>query len=195
MPAIASGWNVIVRKKTLEDNHYDLRKVQVYPGTGPFRSVKYTENEVWIMEKNKNYWNKELPYLDGLEFYHVLPFSPEMASAILANRVDYVFACDPATFRKAAATPRMSTETHYQSVVHATWINNKRKPLDDSRVRRAMHLVLDRPVLIEVVKDVAPMMAGGFLYLFSELATRQAERDKWLGYHRTRSPRSRKPAR
>jgi peptide/nickel transport system substrate-binding protein len=65
MSAIASGWNVIVRKKTLEENHYDLRKIQVYPGTGPFHSVKYTENEVWIMEKNKNYWNKELPYLDG----------------------------------------------------------------------------------------------------------------------------------
>src|SRR5262249_1434659 len=44
MSAIASGFNVIVRKKTLEDNNYDLRKVQVYPGTGPFRSVKYTEN-------------------------------------------------------------------------------------------------------------------------------------------------------
>ena len=83
----------------------DLRKVLVYPGTDPFRSVKYTENEVWIMEKNKNYWSKELPYLDGIEFYHVLPFSPEMASAILANRVDYVFATDPATFRKATATP------------------------------------------------------------------------------------------
>src|ERR1700739_1241492 len=161
MSALASGFNVILRKKTLEDNHYDLRKVQVYPGTGPFRSVKYTENEVWIMEKNKNYWNKELPYLDGIEFYHVLPFSPEMASAILAKRVDYVFATDPATFRKATTTKGMSTETHYQSVVHATWVNNKRKPFDDPRVRRAMHLVLERPVLMEVVKDVAPMMVGG----------------------------------
>ena len=74
MSAIASGWNVIVRKKTLEDNRYDLRKVQIYPGTGPFRSVKYTENEVWTMEKNKNYWNKELPYLDGIEFYHCCRF-------------------------------------------------------------------------------------------------------------------------
>src|SRR5256714_122794 len=79
MSALASGFNVILRKKTLEDNHYDLRKVQIYPGTGPFRSVKYTESEVWIMGKNKNYWNKELPYVDGIEFYHVLPFSPEMA--------------------------------------------------------------------------------------------------------------------
>jgi len=182
MSAIASGWNIIVRKKTLEDNNDDLRKIQAYPGTGPFRSVKYTENEVWVMEKNKNYWNKELPYLDGIEFYHVLPFSPEMASAILAKRVDYVFATDPSTYRKAAATQGMSTETHYQSVIHATWTNNKRKPFDDPRVRRALHLVLDRPVLIEVVKDVAPMMEGGLLYPFSAFATPKEERDKRLGY-------------
>src|SRR5438270_4396865 len=61
------------------------------------------------MEKNKSYWNKQMPYLDRIEFYHVLPFSPEMASAILANRVDYVFATDPATFRKATATAGMTT--------------------------------------------------------------------------------------
>src|SRR5690242_18102995 len=40
MSAIASGWNVIVRKKTLEDNNFNLRKVVTYPGTGPFRSVR-----------------------------------------------------------------------------------------------------------------------------------------------------------
>ena len=34
MSAFASGWNVIVRKKTLEDNNYNLRKLVTYPGTG-----------------------------------------------------------------------------------------------------------------------------------------------------------------
>ena len=58
MSAIASGWNVIVRKKTLEDNNYNLRKVEIYPGTGPFKSVKRVENESWLFEKNPNYWNK-----------------------------------------------------------------------------------------------------------------------------------------
>ena len=109
MSAIASGWNVIVRKKTLEDNNYNLRKLVVYPGTGPFRSVRRIENELWVMEKNPNYWNKGLPYLDGIEFYNVLPFSPEMASAILSGRVDYVRATDPVTARKAKDTPGMST--------------------------------------------------------------------------------------
>src|ERR1700746_1006976 len=77
MSAFASGWNVIVRKKTLEDNNYNLRKLMTYPGTGPFRSVRRVENELWVMERNPNYWNNGLPYLDGIEFYHVLPFSPE----------------------------------------------------------------------------------------------------------------------
>jgi peptide/nickel transport system substrate-binding protein len=182
MAAIASGWNVIVRKKTLEDNNYNLRKMVTYPGTGPFRSVRRVENEVWVMEKNPNYWNKGLPYLDGIEFYNVLPFSPEMASAILSNRVDYVRATDPVTKRKAMDTPGMSTATYYQSVVHATWVNNKKKALDDPRVRRAMHLVLDKPVLVEVVKDVAPMMFGGFIYPFSEFATPKEDLTKRLGY-------------
>jgi peptide/nickel transport system substrate-binding protein len=182
MSALASGWNVIVRKKTLEDNNYNLRKVVVYPGTGPFRSVRRVENEVWVMEKNPNYWNKGLPYLDGIEFYHVLPFSPEMASAILSNRVDYVLATDPVTFRKAKTMPEISTDTHYQSVVHATWINNKKKPLDDPRVRRALNLALDHRILVEVVKDVAPMITGGFIYPFSEFATPKEEFEKRLGH-------------
>src|ERR1700731_2429935 len=105
MSAIASGWNVIVRKKTLEDNNYNLRKVEIYPGTGPFKSVKRVENEGWTMEKNKDYWNKGLPYLDGIEFFHTLPFSPEMGSAILSNRVDYVRITDPVTARRAKDMP------------------------------------------------------------------------------------------
>jgi peptide/nickel transport system substrate-binding protein len=182
MSALASGWNVIVRKKTLEDNNYNLRKVEVYPGTGPFRSVKRVENETWTMEKNPNYWNKGLPYLDGIEFYHTLPFSPEMGSAILSNRVDYVRITDPVTARKAKAMPGITATDHYQSVIQATWMNNKRTPLDDPRVRRAMHLVLDKAVLVDVVKDVAPMLVGGFIYPFSEFATPKEELKKRLGY-------------
>jgi ABC-type transport system substrate-binding protein len=182
MAAFASGWNVIFRKKTLEDNNYNLRRVVDIPGTGPFKSVRRVENEVWVMEKNKAYWNKGLPYLDGIEFYHALPFSPELGSALLSNRVDYGRIVDPVTARKAKATPGMSSTSFYQSVIQGTWVNNQKKPLDDPRVRRALHLVFDRPVLIDVVKDVTPMMVGGFIYPFSEFATPPKELAKRVGY-------------
>ena len=69
MGAIASGWNGIVRKKTLEDNDYNLRKTLDVPGTGPFQSVRRVEQEVWEMKRNANYWNEGLPYLDGIELH------------------------------------------------------------------------------------------------------------------------------
>ena len=37
-------------------------------------------------------------------------------------------------------------------------------------------------VLVDVVKDVAPMMVGGFDYPFHELSTPSAELQKRLGY-------------
>src|SRR5437870_8354110 len=175
MSAIASGWCVIVRKRSFEDNNHNLRKVEIYPGTGPFRSVRRVENEVWVMEMNPNYWNKGLPYLDGIEFYHVLPFSPEMASAILAGRVDYVRATDPVTTRKAKVTQGMSTATYYQSVVHATWVNNKKKPFEDPRVRRATHLVLDQPVLVRCGDREASAAAFG--------TRRPRVWPLWVGWH------------
>jgi ABC-type transport system substrate-binding protein len=182
MSAIASGWNGIVRKKTLEDNGYNLRRVVDIPGTGPFKSQRRVEAEVWVMEKNKNYWNKGLPYLDGIEFYHALPFSPELGSSLLSGRIDYARLLDPVSQRRVKATQGMSGTDFYQSVIQATWMNNKKKPLDDPRVRRAFHLVLDKPVLVDVVKDIAPMMVGGFIYPFSEFATPLPELSKRLGY-------------
>ena len=182
MSSFASGWNVIFSKKTLEENNYNLRKVLNIPGTGPFKTQRRVENEIWVMEKNQNYWNKGLPYLDGMEVYHLLPFSPEMGSAILSGRVDYARGVDPVTALRAAATPGMSTVKFYQSVIHATWVNAKRKPFDDPRVRRAMHLAFQRQVLVDAVKDITPMMTGGFIYPFSEFATPKDQLVKRLGY-------------
>lgn len=182
MSAIASGWNVILRKKTLEDNNYNLRRVMLAPGTGPYRHVRRVENEIWVMEKKPDYWNKGLPYLDGLEFYNLIPYSPELGSAILAGRVDYARVLDPVTARTAKDRPGMSTTRYNQSVIQGTWVNSRRKPFDDPRVRRALHLAMDRPVLIDVVKDVAPMRVGGFIYPFSEYATPPEELAKRVGY-------------
>ncbi len=182
MSAFASGWNVIFSKKTLEENDYNLRKVLYIPGTGPFKTQRRVENEIWVMERNPNYWNKGLPYLDGIEVYHLLPFSPELGAAILSGRVDYGRALDPATAVKAAANPAMSTAKFYQSVIHATWVNAKRKPFDDPRVRRALHLLCEKQVLVDVVKDVSPLMTGGFIYPFSDFATPKGELAKRLGY-------------
>ena len=51
-----------------------------------------------------------------------------------------------------------------------------------------MHLLFDKPVLVDVVKDVAPLMTGGFIYPFSEFATPRDQLAKRLGYQDDSGP-------
>jgi peptide/nickel transport system substrate-binding protein len=186
--AFASGWNIIVRKKTLDDNQGNLRQVMNYPGTGPFKHVSRQDKEIWIMERNPNYWNKGLPYIDKLEVYHMFPFSPELGSAFISGKVDYARLLDPVSWRKAKEMPGVTAAAFNQSVIQAFWTNMKKKPLADPRVRRAIHLAMDRHTLVEVVKDTAPMQIGGFVYPFHEMSTPKAELEKRLGYQKDMKP-------
>jgi peptide/nickel transport system substrate-binding protein len=187
--AFASGWNIIVRKKTLDDNQGNLRQVMNYPGTGPFKHVSRQDKEVWIQERNPNYWNKGLPLVDRLEIYHLPPFSPELGSSFLSGKVDYARLLDPVSWRKAKEMPGVTAAVFNQSVIQAFWTNmQKNKALADPRVRRAIHLAMDRPALVDVVKETAPMQIGGFVYPFHEMSTPRADLEKKLGYQKDIKP-------
>jgi peptide/nickel transport system substrate-binding protein len=187
--AFASGWNIIVRKKSLDEHQGNLRQVMNYPGTGPFKHVSRQDKEVWIMERNQNYWNKGLPYVDRLEIYNLPPFSPELGSSFLSGKVDYARLLDPVSWRKAKEMQGVTAGVFNQSVIQAFWTNMvKNKALADPRVRRAIHLAMDRHALVEVVKDTAPMQVGGFVYPFHEMSTPRAELEKKLGYQKDIKP-------
>ena len=65
LAAFASGWNIIVRKKSLEEHGGNLRQVPNFPGTGPFRHVSRKDKEVWIMEKNPTTGTRGSPTSTG----------------------------------------------------------------------------------------------------------------------------------
>jgi ABC-type transport system substrate-binding protein len=142
----------IYSKKTLEANNNDLRKVQVAPGTGPFMFKEYKEGEKWTFVRNPNYWNKDLPYLDALELIHVAAWS-DRGTAVLTSQVDMSWNVSKETWDEGAKrtdamrTNRVTTFGAYQVI-----INTRQKPFDDPRVRRAVHLALNRPGLIEAFR-------------------------------------------
>jgi peptide/nickel transport system substrate-binding protein len=187
--AFASGWNIVVRKKTLEENQGNLRQVMNYPGTGPFKHVSRKDKEVWVMERFADYWNKGLPLVDKLEIYHMPPFSPELGASFLSGKLDYARLLDPVSWRKAKEMKGVTAAAFNQSVIQAFWMNMvKNKALADRRVRRAIHLAMDRHTLVEVVKDTAPMQVGGFVYPFHEMSTPVSELEKKLGYQKDIKP-------
>jgi ABC-type transport system substrate-binding protein len=176
--AMAAGYNAIVRKQSLEDNNYDLKRINNYPTTGPFKFVDYSDGEFFEMEAFEDYWNPELPYLDGVKVLHVNAWTPEVAAAILADRADFGIAVEPQGCERMIADPTMTCIYYPQTVQFALWINVERPPLDDARVRRAIHWVLDREALVGVVKNTTPMSTGtGFIFKFNK---KYAEADEVL---------------
>jgi peptide/nickel transport system substrate-binding protein len=179
---LAAGFNFIIRKKTLEENNYDLRRVPVYAGTGPFRHKSLEPGVVRKLERNPAYWNPEVPYLDGIEIYH-LDVGPKAGAACLAHTIDFCFAIDPISEKKAKGIKALHTAHIFPTAPHGLWLNLKKKPFDDVRVRRAINLVLDKPALSEAIYDVIPIVAAGWLLptdpLFQEYWNKVREQPGW----------------
>ena len=179
---LAAGFNVIMRKQTLEENHYDLRRVPVYPGTGPFRHKSLEAGVVRKLERNPDYWNPALPYLNGVDIYH-LDVGQKTGAACLAHSIDFCFAIDPISEKRAQNIKALHTAHIFPTAPHGLWLNLKKKPFDDVRVRRAINLVLDKPALSEAIYEVIPIVAAGWLLptdpLFQEYWGKVREQPGW----------------
>ena len=166
--AFANGFNVIVRKQTLEDNDYDLRNIPDYPGTGPYRYVEHRDAEFWKIETNPDYWNPNLPYLDGINVYHT-PETQTRIAALLSKRSDYARILDPKTTHDwIADTPEgMKVHRYSQTVVQGIWMKQDTGgPLSDVRVRRAINLIIDRDAMEDSVFKTVSLNGFGCGYVF-----------------------------
>jgi ABC-type transport system substrate-binding protein len=150
MAALAAPFSVVYSKKTLDANDQDLRGV-IAPGTGPFLYEEYQQDERWILTRNPDYWNPELPYLDQLELLHVPAWS-DRGTAVLTGQADFSWNVSRETFD--AAQQRDDVTGTFTPAVgcYAVIINTEKEPLNDPRVRQAMFLVLNRQVLIDAYR-------------------------------------------
>ncbi|MGH2603968.1 MAG: ABC transporter substrate-binding protein, partial [Dehalococcoidia bacterium] len=96
LSALAAPFSVIYSKAALDANDQDLRGV-IAPGTGPFMYEEYNEAERWVFSRNPDYWNPELPYLDGLELLHVAAWS-DRGTAVLTDQAAFSWNVSVETF-------------------------------------------------------------------------------------------------
>lgn len=146
LTALAAPFSVIYSKATLDANDQDVRSV-VPPGTGPFVFEEYNEAERWSFVRNENYWNPELPYMDGLELLHVAAWS-DRGTAVLTDQAGFSWNVSVETFAEGERRDNIGAKQVPSIGVYTVYINSTREPFSDPRVRRAMHLALNRQALI-----------------------------------------------
>jgi peptide/nickel transport system substrate-binding protein len=172
---------IIYPKKALDENAGDLRKV-IAPGTGAFMFKDHKAGEKWEFVKNPNYWDPELPYLDGIEMLST-PSLTDRGTAVLTGQADMTWNASVDTWREGQNRKSdVTTALIPNPGAHTMHMNNTKKPLDDKRVRRAISLALSRPNLFTAFKDTEPLFVGRWMNVSSPHSPPIAEIEKLPGY-------------
>jgi peptide/nickel transport system substrate-binding protein len=173
---------VILSKKTLEANNSDLREVQVAPGTGAFRYVEYKTAESWTLERNPDYWDAELPYIDTVQFLHVPAWS-DRGTAVLTDQADMSWNVSFETWSEGENRADI-VQVNKLANFGAYWVffNTKKEPFGDPRVRRAIHLAVSRQNLIKAFASQEQMNLTRWIPYGDPYATAPEEIAQLPGY-------------
>jgi peptide/nickel transport system substrate-binding protein len=136
--------------------HVSPAQMRQHPiGTGPFKFVEFKPNEHIKVARNPDYWKPGLPYLDGIE-YTIAKNRSTAILAFVAGKYELTFAGTltiPLTHDLQRQRPDAICELPPGSVSANLIVNREKPPFDNSDLRRAMALALDRQAFIDIITD------------------------------------------
>lgn len=111
-------------------------------GAGPFRLVEWSPGSNARLERNPNYWQPGMPYLDEIEFLPLSDTDSRYAS-IDNGDVDVVLAAYSQELVRALQDPSLTVYYSPGNAGDLMYFNVTRAPFDDRRMREAVVRALD----------------------------------------------------
>lgn len=146
LATLASRYIAIVPQEFVEQNDNDLN--QAACGTGPFVFEEYIPNTRLTVTRNADYWDGDLPYLDGIEFTPISD-DTQRTNAIITDTVDFIEYAPLADIERLRGEDSLTIAGEINTNIRFIGINLRREPFSDVRVRRAMALALNRSEILE----------------------------------------------
>jgi peptide/nickel transport system substrate-binding protein len=136
--------------------HVTPAQMRTHPiGTGPFKFVEYKPNESIKLVKNPDYWKKDRPYLDGIE-WTIIPNRATQTLAFIAGKFDMTFPYEQTvqTMKDVESqAPDAICELDPTIVSFNLLVNRDKPPFDDPDIHMAMMLAMDRKAFIDITSQ------------------------------------------
>ena len=153
-------------------------------GTGPFKLRTYQRSNFLELEKNPTYHVPGRPYLNRLRFYILPDYATSLANFAAGQYhmfYDLGFRPSEQEQIKAEVGDRVEMSLVPSTLRDPVFMNARRKPYDDLRVRQAISLALDREAAIKLIKEGAARR-GGYMAPGGAWAIPDADLKKYDGY-------------
>lgn len=188
LEVIGAPYNMILPKHIYENKTDVLREKPFQAGTGPFTLKEWVPGERYVFAKKADYWNKPLPYLDGIEVYMVK--ASAQGTALRSGRIDI----GQIQGWEAGAAKTLAQECKNCQVVPdkvmpvscdpCLMFNHQRPPWNKQEIKDALSLAIDRKKYLQVtLEGFGSLPTGGFYFPGSPWALPKERLNKIPGYN------------
>jgi peptide/nickel transport system substrate-binding protein len=134
--------------------HITAEQMRQHPiGTGPFKFVEFKPNEGIKITRNRDYWKKHRPYLDGIEYTIIK--DPSIADlAFVSGKFDMTFPFELSVPRykdMRKQVPDAVCELSPGTLSTHLLINRAQPPFANPDLRRGMALTIDRKAYVDTL--------------------------------------------
>ena len=118
-------------------------------GTGPFILEEWKDNVQATFKRNPNYYEKGKPYLDRV-IYKVVPDQSARIAALRTGQAEAIGQLSPQELAQLKKTnPDFDIFEALFPTQEQVYVNIKKKPFNDLRVRKAISLAIDRKKMVD----------------------------------------------
>src|SRR5260370_22084848 len=132
-------------------------------GTGPLKFVGFKPNEYVKVTRTPDYWKKDRPLLDGIEYTIIKNLSTAVL-ALVSGKFDMAFPYSltvPLLKNVKSQMPQAICEMGPVGLNRALLVNRDKPPFDNPDLRQAMALSLDRQAFIDITTEGEGDIGGG----------------------------------